>query len=110
MSPGKTASQAGHAYVGAAFKSQESIPHVLAEYHKELPESPGTKVCLRAKGLEAILNAKAKADASGIPNFLVVDSGCHDFFEGKPTVTALGLGPARRAEIDHITRKFQLVA
>lgn len=110
MSPGKTASQAGHAYVGAAFKAQALNPQALADYHSEFPQSPGTKVCLRANSVIALLNAKAKAEAAGIPHFLVTDSGCPDFFNGEPTITALGLGPARRDEIDHITRRFQLVA
>lgn len=106
MSPGKTASQAGHAYVGAAITAD---PALLAEYHKDFPTSPGTKVCLRAKNLLAILKAKEQAAQAGIPHFLVVDSGCPDFFGGAPIVTALGLGPARRSEINNITGKFQLV-
>ncbi len=108
MSPGKTASQAGHAFLGAALHCQIASPSTLAEYHKDLP-SPGTKVCLRAKNLDTIHRAQAAAEQAGIPHFLVVDSGNLNFFEGKPVVTALGLGPARRAEIDHITRKLQLV-
>lgn len=108
MSTGKTASQAGHAFLGAALHCQVSSPSTLAEYHKDLP-SPGTKVCLRAKSLDVIHRAQAAALQAGIPHFLVVDSGCESFFGGEPTVTALGLGPARRSEIDHITRKLQLV-
>ncbi len=106
MSPGKTASQAGHAYLGAAVQAD---PSLLAEYHQDLPASPGTKVCLEAKNLDQIMRARDAAKAAGIPHFLVVDSGCPNFFGGQPIVTALGLGPARRAEINHITRKFQLV-
>ncbi len=107
MSPGKTASQAGHAYVGAFISCQDSA--LIAEYHKELPASPGTKVCLVAKNLDAIMRAKEQAELSGIPHFLVVDSGCPNFFDGKPTITALGLGPAKKHEIKHITKRFQLL-
>lgn len=106
MSPGKIASQAGHAYLGAAIQADSQL---LTEYHQDFPASPGTKVCLQAKNLEAIMRARDLALEAGIPHFLVVDSGCPNFFEGKPIVTALGLGPARRAEIKHITGKFQLV-
>jgi peptidyl-tRNA hydrolase len=105
MSPGKVASQAGHAYLGAAVLAD---PARLADYHKDLPRSPGTKVCL-AGSLAKIIKAQQQAAQAGIPHFLVVDSGCPDFFGGQPTITALGLGPARRAEIDHITRKLKLV-
>lgn len=105
MSPGKQASQAGHAYLGAALQAD---PAVLAEYHKDFPQSPGTKVCLSGS-LESIIRARDKARDLGIPHFLVVDSGCADFFNGEPTITALGLGPIRRAQADHITRKFKLV-
>lgn len=106
MSPGKIASQAGHAYVGAAVQAD---PQLLTEYHADFPASPGTKVCLQAKNLDAIMRARDLAIEAGIPHFLVVDSGCVNFHGGQPIVTALGLGPARRAEISHITRKFQLV-
>lgn len=107
MSPGKLASQAGHAYVGAFISTQDS--QRIAEYHQELPASPGTKVCLKAKNLDHILKAKDLAQAAGIPHFLVTDSGCSNFFDGQPIVTALGIGPATKAEVHHITKKFQLL-
>jgi peptidyl-tRNA hydrolase len=106
MSPGKIASQAGHAYVGAIVHAD---PSLLAEYHADFPDSPGTKVCLQTDSVEKIKQALVKAQQAGIPHFLVIDSGCPNFHGGQPIITALGLGPARRAEINHITRKFQLV-
>lgn len=105
MSPGKQASQAGHAYVGAALLAD---PAVLSEYHKDFPQAPGTKVCLTGT-LDDILRAQADAQRHGIPHFLVVDSGCPNFFNGEPIITALGLGPIRRAQANLITRKFKLV-
>lgn len=107
MSQGKICSQAGHAFLGAACAAS---PPLLSEYHKDFPASPGTKICLQADSLDSLLRAQASAQAAGIPTFLVVDSGCPNFFNGQPTVTALGLGPARRSEIAKITRKFNLVA
>jgi peptidyl-tRNA hydrolase len=106
MSPGKIASQAGHAYLGAAVQAD---PAILSEYHADFPGSPGTKVCLQTSSVEKIKEAMIKAQQAGIPHFLVIDSGCPTFHDGKPIITALGLGPARRAEISNITRKFQLV-
>lgn len=106
MSSGKIASQTGHAYLGAFINANADIQKA---YHSEFPEHPGTKVCLTAKSLDRILIAKEMAETAGIPAFLVTDSGCSNFFDGKPIVTALGLGPATKDQIKHITRRFQLL-
>lgn len=106
MDAGKIASQAGHAYLGAFINAEKSLQ---ADYHSEFPNSPGTKVCLAAKNLAMLLRAKDEADAAGIPAYLVTDSGCANFFNGEPTITALGLGPATKDQIKQITRRFQLM-
>ncbi len=106
MAPGKIASQAGHAYLGAFLHCQESAPNLLAEYLKDFP---GTKICLQAKNLDALLRAQAQAEQAGIPHCLITDSGCINFFKGEPIITALGLGPANENTIKHITRRFQLL-
>ena len=106
MNTGKIASQAGHAYLGAFIAAD---PSLQKEYHSEFPAHPGTKVCLAAKNLHSLLRAKEEAEAAGIPAFLVTDSGCENFFDGKPTITALGLGPASKDQIKQITKRFQLV-
>jgi peptidyl-tRNA hydrolase len=106
MSPGKIAAQAGHAYLGAAVQAD---PSTLSEYHADFPGSPGTKVCLQTDSVDKLKLALDKAQDAGIPHFLVIDSGCPNFHGGQPIITALGLGPARRAEINNITRKFKLV-
>ncbi len=72
MTPGKIASQAGHAYLGVFLRCQELNPQLLAEYLKDFP---GTKVCLNGKNLDALLRAQAEAEASGIPCSLITDSG-----------------------------------
>jgi peptidyl-tRNA hydrolase len=105
MSKGKAASQAGHAFLGAYLEALDKTPDVCKEYHKD---GIGTKVCLRGD-LQSILIAKAQADLRGVPCFLVVDSGCSNFFDGQPTVTALGIGPQTRAAVKHITGKFSLL-
>ena len=107
MSPGKLASQAGHAFLGAFLQCQD--PAVLAEYHKDFPQSPGTKVCLTARSLAELLCAEQAAQAAGISVFKVVDSGCENFFGGQPTVTAVGIGPATRTQVQHITKKLKLL-
>ena len=47
----------------------------------------------------------AEARLAGIPSFLVVDSGCANFYGGQPVVTALGIGPCETAPF---LRKLQL--
>lgn len=105
MSPGKSASQAGHAYLGAFLTAQSVIPEVTAAYAADLP---GTKVCLQA-GSVALTRAQYELKAAGIPCFLVVDSGCANFFEGKPTVTALGFGPVAQGQLPKFISKLQLL-
>lgn len=105
MAPGKIASQAGHAYLGAYLDSTAKTPAVASAYAQE---APGTKVCLHGS-LNSILKAAAEAERLGVPHFLVVDSGCANFFNGEPTVTALGLGPATREQVKPITKKFNLL-
>jgi PTH2 family peptidyl-tRNA hydrolase len=107
MSPGKIAAQAGHAYLGAFLLCQD--PAILAEYHKDFPQSPGTKVCLAARNLAELLRVEQSAKIAGISTFRVVDSGCENFFGGKPIITALGLGPATKTQIHRITRKLKLL-
>jgi peptidyl-tRNA hydrolase len=103
MEPGKIASQAGHAYLGA-FLAAQARPEAAA--YATL--SPGTKVCLQGN-LAQLRRAVAELERFGVPHFLVVDSGCPDFFDGQPTITALGFGPATKAQVHHITRRFQLL-
>jgi peptidyl-tRNA hydrolase len=107
MSPGKIASQAGHAFLGAFLLCRDCS--LLAEYHRDFPQTPGTKVCLAARNLTELLFVEQKARAAGLSIFRVIDSGCENFFGGRPTITALGIGPARQDEIRHITRKLRLL-
>jgi len=106
MNPGKIASQAGHAYLGAFV---QAILELQGKYHAEFPEHPGTKICLKAETLGQLLLAENAAKKAGIPYFRVIDSGCKNFFGGKPIITALGLGPTTRSKIQHITSKFKLL-
>jgi len=107
MSAGKLASQAGHAFLGAFLQCPDAEP--LSRYHKDFPKSPGTKVCLKARNLSQLLHAEQAARDTGLSVFRVVDSGCENFFGGKPVITAVGFGPATKDQVQHITRKLQLL-
>src|SRR6266404_3500272 len=100
MTPGKMAAQAGHAFLGALLQCTEESR--LAAYHKDFPQSPGTKVCLQARNLDQLLRAEHEAQSAGLSIFRVVDSGCENFFGGQPVITALGIGPATKEEIHRI--------
>lgn len=104
MAPGKIASQAGHAYVGALHAARGTPD---GEAYSLL--SPGTKVCFQGD-LNKLRRTMEKLQAAGIPHYLVIDSGCPDFFDGQPTITALGFGPSLRTEqLDKITRRLNLL-
>lgn len=103
MSPGKAAAQAGHAYVGCL---HSHLHHPLVADYLSLPI--GTKVCLHAPTLRELLRAWSCAVQAGIPAFLVTDEGCPHFFEGKPTITAVGIGPIPRSA--PFLRKFRLLS
>lgn len=107
MTPGKIASQAGHAFLGAFLQCRDASR--LADYHKDFPHSPGTKVCLQARNLDQLLRTEQAARDASLSIFRVVDSGCESFFDGQPIITALGIGPATREEIQHITKKLKLI-
>lgn len=104
MPPGKVASQAGHAFLGAAMVAQKAQFEYIDEY---LALSPGTKICL-AGTLNQIHKAEYHAQRCGIPTFLVIDSGCKDFYDGQPIVTALGLGPGPSHILKPVAGKFRL--
>ena len=104
METGKIASQGGHAYVGALLKA---TPEIQKAYQGE--DGIGTKICLKAKNLQAIERVETELVAAGIPHYKVIDSGCANFFDGKPIVTALGISPVTREQIHHITKRFQLL-
>lgn len=106
MGPGKIASQCGHSFVEAIRKAQATNPHLVAAYHSE---GLGTKVVLQANHELQLKAIAEQCQAAGIPHALVIDSGCKNFFDGAPTVTALGVGPAKKHEVKHILGRLQLL-
>jgi len=103
MQAGKLASQAGHAYLGA-FISAQARPEGVA--YSTL--SPGTKVCLQGT-LAQLGRAVDQLERAGIPHYVVVDSGCPDFFSGNPVLTAIGFGPCTKAVARKITKGLKLL-
>lgn len=108
MTPGKLAAQAGHAFLDTFDKARERDPDRAVEYHNG---HHGTKVVLAAKHEAQLRLAVELCERENIPCTLIIDSGhvMLPYFDGSPIVTALGIGPALRHEVEHITKKFQLV-
>ena len=101
MSAGKTASQAGHAYLGAFLKSSKEVQE---EYQSD---GIGTKVCLQCPDLNTLTRYHLTAQELGVPSFFVVDTG-NNGWDGAPTATALGIGPINRKQAKFL-KKLSLV-
>ena len=104
MTPGKLSAQTGHAYLDAFLKAEEMRPETIPLYKI----NHGIKVTLRAKNLSQLERAYKAAKEAGIPCVMITDLG-YTVFEGKPTITCMGLGPAKEGEIKHFTKRFQLL-
>ena len=105
MTPGKSAAQAGHAFKLLTRKIMLDDPQVAEAY---FADGMGTNVCLIAKNEFALERAYEQAIASGLYCERVIDSGhiMPPHFNGEPILTAIGIGPCRRDEIHHITKRF----
>lgn len=106
MSPGKIASQVGHAFLDAFLKCQDIDPERACLYQGG---GHGIKVTLKAKNLNALQRAQCEAEVAGIPHALITDLG-YTCFDGQATITALGIGPIRKSEINNIVKRFSLLA
>lgn len=103
MGAGKIAAQAGHAYLDSYLKCQSLDPERASEYFVY----HGIKICLKARSLEELKLAYNFATERGLYAALITDAG-YTLFNGVPTITAVGIGPARKSECDFVTKRFQL--
>lgn len=108
MPAGKLASQAGHAYLNSYLQALQDRPDDAALYQAS---GLGTKVCLVASSEFRLLRAHDEALRAGLPCALIVDRHhvLPPHFDGSPIITALGLGPARKADVRAITKRFNLL-
>jgi peptidyl-tRNA hydrolase len=105
MPAGKLAAQCGHAYLNAYEEALKLRPDITAQYKGS---GNGTKICMYAKNLDQLLRAYREAKAANIPCSLIIDRGhiLAPHFDGQPIITALGIGPAYRDEIQDITKRY----
>lgn len=107
MPIGKLSAQAGHAYTDTLTLAITEAPEAYSKYRNE--NTGGSKVTLKAKNEDHLIKAYNQALEEGIPCSIVVDRE-HIFpphFDGSPIITALGIGPCTKSQIQHITKKFQ---
>lgn len=104
MTAGKSASQAGHAFLESFVKADRKtgMSYLI---------DGGTKIALAAPDLPTIQKIYDAALAAGLPCALVVESGhiMPPSFDGEPIVTAVGIGPVERSAARDITKKLRLM-
>lgn len=105
MTPGKSASQAGHAFDDSISTAPEELVQAYRSDHK-------TKIVLSAKNYETIHTAYEAAKSAGISCSMIVEEN-HvmpgTVFDGNPIITAIGIGPVERSEAKPICRRFKLM-
>lgn len=104
MPPGKSASQAGHAFLDSYLSAP---PDLQAAYR----QGGGTKVILIAPDRHALEALHKAAQDRGLPCSLIIDQHhiLPPHFDGRPIVTALGLGPASREQVCDLTAELTLM-
>lgn len=100
---GKYVAQAGHAYQLAEWAAEERQTPAWLEWHA----NHIAKVCLYVKTEEELLALWERVRASGLPCALVQDGGVTEF-NGEPTYTAIGIGPAYDSELRPLTGHLPL--
>jgi PTH2 family peptidyl-tRNA hydrolase len=97
LSAGKLAAQVGHAAVDCAMKAKRHQPAVYEAWYGEGQK----KVVVKAEKEADLFRLKLEAERMGLTTALIADAGHTELAPG--TITVLGVGPGRDAEIDKIT-------
>jgi PTH2 family peptidyl-tRNA hydrolase len=105
MTPGKAASQAGHAFLSSYLRAD---PDTARAY---VADGGGTKVVLAVPDEPALWQAYKRACDADLPCALWTESGhvMPPTFDGSPIVTAVGIGPADRSRIKPIVSDLRLM-
>jgi len=107
MPSGKLSAQSGHAYTNTLLYSAENFQDRFQSYLTQ--KITGSKVTLKAKNVNQLIDAYELCIDHNIPATIVVDQNhiMPPHFNGDPIITALGIGPCTKEEIKFITKKFQ---
>jgi peptidyl-tRNA hydrolase len=109
MPPGKLSAQAGHAYTASLFECIDQNSDHARRYRQG--HNGGSKVTLFCRNEREIRELEVRCKAAGVPHALFTDEGhvLLPHFDGSPVVTALGIGPLRRADAKPLVKKFRCV-
>ena len=116
MRKGKMVAQGAHASVLAILEYDKSNMYPRGEaklsshpdVHQWLNNEAFTKICVGVNSEQELLDIYSAAMDEGIPCSLITDSGKTEF-GGKPTKTAVAVGPAESSRVDSITSKLELL-
>lgn len=114
MTPGKMASQIGHAFGDTLKVAQTHFQERYDRYrdfHTGSAFTGGAKVCMESRNANQMIIAYNMAIDAGIPCAIIVDKGhiMPPHFDGNPIITALGIGPCLQEEAQHITKRFRCI-
>jgi len=106
MPKGKAGAQAGHAYTDTIRAAQNLRAEIVEMYFNK--DLGGSKILLKARNENQLIRAYLDIKKLGIPCAIIIDKNhiLPPHFDGKPIITALGIGPCKRSEINNITKKF----
>ena len=104
---GKYVAQGAHAAVGAIFsigrvEGDNFVIPLTEPFFKAWVLGRFKKIALYVKTDEELVDIWQKAAKAGLPTALIKDAGLTEF-NGVPTLTAVGIGPADPELIDKIT-------
>lgn len=103
MGTGKVGAQCAHAAVGVLQAHYNS--HVVAMRQWEMHGQP--KIALKVQDEVEMAGLEAKAQAAGMPTYIVHDAGRTQIAAGSQTV--LAIGPAPKSQLDAITGHLRLL-
>jgi peptidyl-tRNA hydrolase len=104
MTPGKAASQAGHAFLDSFL----TAPPDLARAYLD---DGGTKIVLSIPDERRLCDLYYQARMAKLPCAMVVESNhvMPPVFDGSPIVTAIGIGPIAREQAKPLLRRLRLM-
>ena len=109
---GKYCAQAAHASMGALFSiahidNDKMVIPLDNEFVKDWVTGMFKKITLSVDNDAELEALYSRAVAAGLPCAIIKDSGLTEY-NGVPTLTAVGIGPADSASIDAITGNLPL--
>ncbi len=106
MRKGKMIAQGAHAAITATMNAIHDF--VTVQWYRDWQNEEQTKVVLKGNSEDHLRDLYAQAMQAKIPCALIEDAG-HTEFHGKPTITALAIGPCPASMVDLITGKLELL-